>query len=133
MTQAKELYISLRDDPDLEIPEGETRESAAWGEMSRRMRQHKSNSKALSMATDSPVDKLFNFTKEDTRIGHLQSVPSLEWLLFGLSKSPFSDLFRKILNGSDDGYEIDGVTYKHGMHPDKNPPEYQYNNFIFSK
>jgi hypothetical protein len=139
MTQAKELYISLRDDPDLEIPEGETRESAAWGEMTRRVRQHKSNAKALSMAAGvkSPLDKLLNFTKEDTRIGSTQSVPSIEWILFGLSKSPFSTLFRKVLNGPgtnadgtpEEGYIIDGVEYKHGMHPDKNPPEYEHNDF----
>ena len=62
MSKVKELYIALRDDPDLDIPEGETRESAAWNETSQRMRQHKTNSKALALAAESPVEKLLNFT-----------------------------------------------------------------------
>ena len=62
MSKVKELYIALRDDPDLDIPEGESRESAAWNETSQRMRQHKTNSKALALAAESPVEKLLNFT-----------------------------------------------------------------------
>ena len=62
MSSVKELYVSLRDDPDLPIPEGESRESAAWNETSQRTRQHKTNAKALSMATESAVEKLFKFT-----------------------------------------------------------------------
>jgi len=119
MTQAKELYISLRDDPDLEIPEGETRESAAWGEMTRRVRQHKSNAKALSMAAGvkSPLDKLLSFTKEDIRIGSLQSIPSLDWIIFQaqLQKSELSRLYMAMMNGGGDGYTVNGVTYKHGI------------------
>ena len=65
MSKVKELYISLRDDPDLSIPEGESRESAAWNETSQRTRQHKTNAKALSMATESAVEKLFKFTLPD--------------------------------------------------------------------
>ena len=57
MSRVKELYIALRDDPDLDIPEGESRESAAWNETSQRMRQHKTNSKALALAAESPVEK----------------------------------------------------------------------------
>ena len=65
MAKAKSLYITLRDDPDLDIPEGESRESAAWNEMSQRVRQHKSNAKALAMASQvtepTAVEKLADF------------------------------------------------------------------------
>ena len=64
MVQAKNLYITLRDDPDLEIPEGETRESAAWIEMAQRIRQHKSNSKALAMGTETAVEKFSDFLEK---------------------------------------------------------------------
>ena len=68
MVQAKSLYISLRDDPDLSIPEGDTRESAAWNEMSQRVRQHKSNSKALAMASEvsepSSIEKFADFIEK---------------------------------------------------------------------
>tara|TARA_R110002110_G_scaffold269084_1_gene484813 strand:+ start:401 stop:4318 length:3918 start_codon:yes stop_codon:yes gene_type:complete len=68
MAKAKELYISLRDDPDLSIPEGETRESAAWNETSHRMRQHQSNAKALSMASEvsepSSIEKFADFIEK---------------------------------------------------------------------
>ena len=72
MAKAKELYISLRDDPDLNIPEGDTRESAAWNEMSHRMRQHQTNSKALSLGNDvaepSSVEKFADFIEKAKRI-----------------------------------------------------------------
>ena len=64
MVQAKSLYITLRDDPELDIPEGETRESAAWNEMTQRVRQHKSNSKALAMGTESSVEKFMDFIEK---------------------------------------------------------------------
>ena len=69
MSNAKELYISLRDDPDLNVPEGETRESAAWNEMSQRMRQHQSNAKALSMAAPKAdsMSKLLTFLEKAIR------------------------------------------------------------------
>ena len=64
MVQAKSLYITLRDDPDLDIPEGENRESAAWNEMTQRVRQHKSNSKALAMGSESSVEKFMDFIEK---------------------------------------------------------------------
>ena len=67
MSKVKELYIALRDDPDLDIPEGESRESAAWNETSQRMRQHKTNAKALALAAEvsesTAVEKLNNFNE----------------------------------------------------------------------
>ena len=81
MAKAKELYISLRDDPNLEIPEGDTRESAAWNETTHRMRQHNSNAKALSMATEttSPVEKLalFAANQDFSRSNVLESLDIL--------------------------------------------------------
>ena len=66
MANAKELYVALRDDPELDIPEGESRESAAWKETSQRMRQHNSNAKALGMAAEvsepSSIEKFILFT-----------------------------------------------------------------------
>ena len=61
MVQAKNLYITLRDDPELEIPEGDSRESAAWNEMVQRVRQHSTNTKALSMGNESAVEKFRDF------------------------------------------------------------------------
>ena len=117
MASAKELYISLRDDPDLSIPEGETRESAAWNEMSQRMRQHSKNPKAHNMEAEvkSPLDKLLSFTKEDIRIGSLQSIPSLDWIIFKaqLQKSELSKLYMLMMNGpgpNNDGTRKPGYT-----------------------
>jgi len=64
MVQAKTLYIKLRDDPDLEIPEGDSRESAAWNETAQRVRQHSTNAKALAMGTESSVEKLLDFIEK---------------------------------------------------------------------
>ena len=68
MAPVKDLYISLRDDPNLEIPEGESRESAAWAETAQRTRQHHTNAKALGMAAelkeDSAVEKFADFIKK---------------------------------------------------------------------
>ena len=72
MAPVKDLYISLRDDPNLEIPEGESRESAAWAETAQRTRQHHTNAKALGMAAelkeDSAVEKFADFIEKATRI-----------------------------------------------------------------
>ena len=76
MPKVKELYISLRDDPDLPIPEGESRESAAWNETSQRTRQHNTNSKALSMAKETSLEKLLTFTS-DPEFLHLPSLESI--------------------------------------------------------
>ena len=64
---AEKIYANLMKDPDLDIPEGESRESAAWNETSQRMRQHKTNAKALALAAEvsesTAVEKLNNFKK----------------------------------------------------------------------
>ena len=68
MAPAKDLYIALRDDPNLEVPEGDTRESAAWKETAQRTRQHHTNAKALGMASEvkenSAVEKFADFLKK---------------------------------------------------------------------
>ena len=56
MSPAKDLYIALRDDPNLEVPEGDSRESAAWKETAQRTRQHHTNAKALGMASEVKED-----------------------------------------------------------------------------
>ena len=98
MAKAKELYISLRDDPDLSIPEGESRESAAWNETSHRMRQHQSNSKALSMAneTTSPVEKLALFTanQDFSRPNVLESLDIL--LMKANGSAEVNNAFRRL-------------------------------------
>ena len=73
MSPAKDLYIALRDDPNLEVPEGDSRESAAWKETAQRTRQHHTNAKALGMASqvkeDSAVEKFADFLKKAKRTG----------------------------------------------------------------
>ena len=64
MSKVKELYVSLRDDPDLPVPEGESRESAAWNEASQRTRQHNTNAKALAMANESSLEKFADFIEK---------------------------------------------------------------------
>jgi len=68
MAPAKDLYIALRDDPNLEVPEGDTRESAAWKETAQRTRQHRTNAKALGMASevkeDSAIAKFADFLEK---------------------------------------------------------------------
>ena len=98
MPKAKELYITLRDDPDLEIPEGETRESAAWNEMSQRVRQHKSNSKALAMASQvsepSSIEKFTDFMEKAKRIEAIPVGPFK-------SKKEFLGYLRDFSGGTD--------------------------------
>ena len=122
MAKAKELYISLRDDPDLNIPEGDTRESAAWSEMSHRMRQHQSNATALGMATEttSPVEKLALFTANQDffRSNILESL----------------DVILMKASGSDDATKA----YRRAsmkMHPDKtqNPDHKEFHSDKFKE
>ena len=91
MSKVKELYIALRDDPDLDIPEGETRESAAWNETSQRMRQHKTNSKALALAAEvsesTAVEKLWDFNSNQNTFQN-SSLESLDNILLFLEKAP---------------------------------------------
>ena len=126
MAKAKELYISLRDDPDLNIPEGDTRESAAWSEMSHRMRQHQSNAKALSMAVaprkKESIDELLKFLD----FNPFMDKNSLEYIMLYKAETAVDKVWKNIQSGKNP-YKVtingEERTINHGIHTGSSAPE----------
>jgi len=126
MAKAKELYISLRDDVNLSIPEGETRESAAWNETSHRLRQHQSNAKALSMAVAPPkkesIDELLKFLD----LNPFMDKNSLEYIMLYKAETTVDKVWKNIQSGKNP-YKVtingEERTINHGIHTGSSAPE----------